>query len=158
MERVNRILKHPKFIAYLALNEAAEDTRRFCHHDLQHAVDVARVAYIISLEKGYALNKEVIYMAALLHDIAKWKQYQSNMDHASEGAVLAAEILQDIGIDEGETEFILEAIRSHRSGAANSPLGEIIYEGDKVCRLCSHCKALHECNRFDQGQTPLFRY
>lgn len=159
MEWVDKILQHPKFNEYLALNAREEEQRRLCRHDLQHALDVARVAYIISLEKGFPLSKEMIYVAALLHDIAKWKQYREKVDHAPEGAVLAEKILEDIGIRGTEAEMILDAIRSHRrKGEKGTPLSEVLYAGDKTCRLCIRCEGIGECNRFEHGEQPVLEY
>lgn len=159
MEMANKILKHPKFIKYLELNAKAERDRRFCCHDLQHAVDTARVAYIIALENKFNLSRDIIYSAALLHDIAKWKQYSSKADHALEGAVLAEQILKDVDMNAQDSELILDAIRSHRTGGENnSPLGMVLYAGDKACRLCSRCAVIHECNRFDGALLPDLQY
>lgn len=159
MELAEKILRHPKYIEYLALNKGEETHRKFCRHNLQHALDVARVAYIISLEKGYGLDKEIIYVTALLHDIAKWKQYRTKVDHASEGAALALEILEDIGIDGSHVPTILDAIRSHRTkGPRESLLSEVLYDSDKSCRLCINCKGIAGCNRFLNGEKPELMY
>lgn len=159
MELIYKILQHPKFIKYLKLNAKEEKQRKFCHHDLQHALDVARVAYIISMEKGLNLDKELIYVAALLHDIGKWKQYREKLDHALEGAILAEDILRDIGVNEQQIELILEAISDHRNKSEKkTPLSEVLYAGDKACRLCISCKNIKECNRFENGKQPILEY
>ena len=74
MQRVWRIYEHPFFEEGLAKNKDAEKERKFCHHDMNHFLDVGRLMYIFSMERGYALGKEEIYAAALLHDIGKWQQ------------------------------------------------------------------------------------
>lgn len=43
---------------------------------MSHLLDVARIAYIRNLEKGYGFRKDVIYAAAVLHDIGKALQYE----------------------------------------------------------------------------------
>ena len=159
MEIVEKILEHPTYIRYMKLNYEAEKDRLFCRHDLQHAFDVARVAYIMNLEKKLAIKKEVIYAAALLHDIAKWKQYQYKVDHALEGAILAKEILEDVEIGKEDAEEILDAIKTHRrKNLQKSSLGIVLYESDKVCRPCVFCKSIDECNRFTGGQKPELKY
>ncbi|MDF2985337.1 MAG: putative domain HDIG-containing protein [Eubacterium sp.] len=159
MDLVNNILKHPKFIEYIGLNKAREVERIFCHHNLQHALDVARVAYIIALENRYDLSKEIIYAAALLHDIAKWKQYKEKVDHASEGAVLAGEILEDLNTNIEDTEMILDAIRSHRiKGRGTSTLSIVLYAGDKSCRPCIDCNMVKECDWYIDGKEPELLY
>lgn len=159
MEFANKILKHHKYVRYLELNAEAEKTRTFCRHDLQHSVDVARTAYIITLEKGLDLGKDLIYSAALLHDIAKWKQYRDKSDHAAEGAVLALEILRDVGMDDESSERIASAIRLHRTkGEKPDPLSYVLYAGDKACRTCTQCGSIDKCNRFEDGRQPELLY
>ncbi len=159
MERVLKILNHPLFKKYMELNSQAEKDRKFCLHDIQHVMDVARVAYIIALENKYDLDKEIIYITALLHDIAKWKQYSQNTDHAAEGAVLAREILVDLNMEKGDTEMILDAIAKHRTKEGHSTsLSKVLYEGDKSCRQCVSCNMVEECNRFANGRIPELYY
>ncbi|AEY65266.1 HD domain-containing protein [Clostridium sp. BNL1100] len=159
MERVQRILNHPQFKKYMELNFQAEKDRKFCRHDIQHSLDVARVAYIIALENKYDLDKEIIYITALLHDIAKWKQYSQNADHAAEGAVLARKILVDLNMEKGDTEMILDAIAKHRKMEGHSTsLSKVLYAGDKSCRQCVSCSMVKECNWFINGSTPVFNY
>ncbi len=159
MELVQRILNHPQFKKYMELNSRSEKDRKFCLHDIQHVMDVARVAYIISLENKYDLDKEIIYITALLHDIAKWKQYSQKADHAAEGAVLAREILEDLNIDKGDTEMILNAIAMHRKKEGHStPLSKVLYEGDKSCRQCVSCSMVEECNWYASGEIPVLYY
>ena len=159
MDIVKKVLMHPDFINYIQLNETAEKERKFCRHDLQHAVDVARVAYIISLEKNFSLSKELIYVTALLHDIGRWKQYKDKSDHAEEGAKLAKKILEDLDIDRRDIEMIMEAIASHRiKGRGKSPLSEVIYDGDKSCRPCVYCVMVNECNWYSDGHHPELLY
>ena len=68
MERIDRILAHPLFVSHLEKNRQAEEGRKFCRHDLQHFLDVARIGQICSLEEGQGLDRELVYAAALLHD------------------------------------------------------------------------------------------
>ncbi|AEV28817.1 putative domain HDIG-containing protein [Sphaerochaeta pleomorpha str. Grapes] len=159
METVEKILAHPQFWAYLELNAEAEKDRVYCKHDYQHALDVARVAYCIVLERHLSIDKDLLYATALLHDIAKWKQYALGSDHAEEGAVLAGQILSDIGLDKDTTASILCAIRTHRAkDGEKSLLGEVLYESDKACRPCISCKSLKGCKRFPDGKKPALQY
>ena len=80
MERVNKILNHHCYIDNLKKNSEAEKKRVFCMHNLQHFLDVARIGYIMALERNISIEKEVIYVAALLHDIGKkfTKEYKDS--------------------------------------------------------------------------------
>ena len=159
MEKVQMILNHPQFKKYMELNFQAERERKFCHHDIQHSLDVARVSYIIALENKYDLEKEIIYITALLHDIAKWKQYSQKVDHAAEGALLAREILDDLNMKKEDTEMILDAIAKHRKKEGHSThLSKVLYAGDKSCRQCFNCCMVGGCNWYADGFTPALYY
>ncbi|QEK11033.1 HD domain-containing protein [Crassaminicella thermophila] len=159
MERVNKILHNPKYIDYLNRNAQAEKNRIFCHHDLRHAIDVARVSYILALEENLSIKKEVIYAAALLHDIGRWKEYLQGIDHASASADLASEILKESGYIKEEKDLIYSAIRNHRKyNKQNPPLDKILYKSDKISRPCSECLVINQCKRFLNGGNPKIDY
>ena len=103
MDRIDRILAHALFREYLEKNREAEKDRIFCRHEMTHFLDVARIGRIINLEEGLGVAEELIYAAALLHDIGKHLQYSQGIPHEKAGAELAPEILRDCGFDEKET-------------------------------------------------------
>ena len=94
MEKVQKLYRHPLYRECLEKNKKAEETRIFCKHGMEHFMDVARIAYILSVDRAYAVSKEIIYAAALLHDIGKWKQYEDGTPHEKASADLA-ELLYD---------------------------------------------------------------
>lgn len=67
MDRVNAVICHPLYLEYYHRLERAEKERIFCRHQMSHLLDVARIAYIRNLEKGYGFRKDVIYATALLY-------------------------------------------------------------------------------------------
>lgn len=146
MERVNRILEHSVFKENLERLQILEKDRIFCNHTMEHFLDTARLAYIRALEEQLDLPRELIYAAALLHDIGRTRQYTENIPHHEAGAELAGSILPDCGFDEAETAQICEAIRNHRNQGAETLLGKILYEADKKSRNCFCCPAAKECN------------
>jgi len=159
LKRVNIILNHPKYIDYMNKNADAEKDRVFCHHDLCHVIDVARVAYIMVLENKLLIKKDVVYAAALLHDIGRWKEYAEGMDHAVASAILAVEILIDSDFSGEEIEIILKAIRDHRKDNSQSTfLSSVLYKSDKICRPCIECIVRDKCKRFFDGRQPEFYY
>ena len=89
MERIDRILAHPLFVSHLEKNRQAEEGRKFCRHDLQHLLDVARIGQICSLEEGQGLDRELVYAAALLHDIGRHLQYEEGIPHEKASAGIA---------------------------------------------------------------------
>lgn len=148
MKRVNNILAHPLFQQHMEQNEAAEQDRIFCRHDMGHLLDVARIAMILNLEEGLGLEKEILYGAALLHDIGRHEQYENGTPHEEAGARIAPAILGECGYNEKETDVIVGAIRMHRTKAAaeNADLGGVLYRADKMSRPCFGCKAESVCN------------
>jgi len=159
VQRVNKILDHPKFIDCLNKNAQAEKNRIFCCHDLRHAIDVARISYILALEENLSIPKDVIYAAAISHDIGRWKEYLEGVDHADASADLALEILEDSGYTSQEKKLITSAVRNHRNeGQQNSHMDKILYRSDKISRPCSGCLVINQCKRFSNGEEPQFDY
>ncbi len=148
MSRIDEIIRHPVFIEHMKKNEAAEQDRIFCRHDMGHLLDVARIAMLLNLEEGLGLTKELLYGAALLHDIGRHEQYEHGTPHEEAGAEIAPAILADCGYTEKETHVITEAIRQHRNKAVAecADLNGILYRADKLSRPCFYCKAKRECN------------
>lgn len=147
MDRVNKILKNENFKKYLKKNKKCEKNRVFCKHNLQHMLDTARIAYIINLENGLNIDKEVIYAAALLHDIGRWMQYEKNIPHEEASVQLASPILQECGFSEKESQDIANSIYFHRDKEEKTEgLRNIIALSDKLSRNCLYCKSAAECN------------
>ena len=92
MKRVNKILENSTYQEYIRKNKAAEVDRIFCCHNMEHFLDVARIAQIINLEEKLELSKELIYATALLHDIGRHVQYEDGTPHEVASAKLAENI------------------------------------------------------------------
>lgn len=148
MERIDKILNHDLFLHYLKMNEQAEADRIFCHHDMVHFLDVARIAMIFNLEEGLNIPGDIVYAAALLHDIGRHIQYADGTPHEEASAKLAPEILTDCGYSYKETHVIVSAIETHRDASVSeeASLNGILYKADKTSRPCFACKAEKECN------------
>lgn len=147
-DRINKILKHERFCENLGKNMAAEADRRFCRHDMAHFLDVARIGMIIDLEENLGISEELIYAAALLHDIGKHRQYGEGIPHEQASAGIAPEILKDCGFTEKETDAILDAILAHRDSAVRweQNLRGVLYRADKASRPCFACEAERDCD------------
>lgn len=146
MKRVQYILSHPSYQEYLKKIREEEQERIFCRHDLSHFQDVARLAYIFKLERGYEVSKELIYAAALLHDIGKWQQYRKGIPHETASSRLAEEVLLDAGFLEPERRQIRQAILHHRRGDGTEELDILLYDADKMSRNCYACPVKETCN------------
>lgn len=148
MDRIDKILKHDIFLNHLERNNSAEADRRFCHHDIIHFLDVARIGEIINLEEGLEIPREWIYAAALLHDLGKHIQYESGTPHEKASGEIAPAVLRDCGFSEEESNKIVEAILEHRNPkiADEQNLKGVLYRADKASRACFACAAEEDCN------------
>lgn len=160
MDRIDNILKHDLFIKNLEKNMTAEADRCFCRHDMVHFLDVARIGMIINLEEDIGIPKDLIYGAALLHDIGKHRQYGEGIPHEQASALIAPEILRDCGFDEKETSVIIDAILQHRNSEVipERNLKGVLYRADKASRPCFVCKAEHDCNWKDGKKNRKIAY
>lgn len=145
MERINKILSSPQFIRAINETKKAEQGRIYCLHGLEHAADTARISYILSLEEGTELKKDIIYAAALLHDTGRFRQYADGTPHQKASVEIAAEILPQCGFDDNEISEILSAIDTHRHGEPKNKLGKILQKADNLSRLCFDCSARSTC-------------
>ncbi|MBQ8816385.1 MAG: HD domain-containing protein [Lachnospiraceae bacterium] len=152
MDRVNQILKHSLFNKYMQANAARETERIFCKHDMAHVMDVARIAYILNMEEEYRFSKELIYGAALLHDIGRHVQYDTGEKHAVVSARLAPVILQECGYDSEEIQKIVSAIATHsdKSLIDERNLNGLLARADQISRACYNCRAVGECDWSDE--------
>lgn len=145
MERINRIIAHPAFMAAMKELKACEAAREYCLHDMEHLLNVARIMMIRNLEDNLHFEKEHIYAAALLHDIGKVSQYKTGEKHALAGGEAARAILPACGFSAGETDMIVRAIQTHNTDAPANPLGELLRTCDKRSRNCFLCAAAGTC-------------
>ena len=172
MERVNRILSNPAYQEAIRKNEELERDRRYCHHDMAHFLDVARIAMLLAVKEKLPISQAqklsisqaqelshlqvqevpimeaLVYAAALVHDIGRYRQYEDGTPHEQASAELAPKILLESGFDQKETDVIVDAVRSHRNEniAEERSLRGLLYRADKLSRACFACFARQECN------------
>lgn len=157
MERFNKLIQDEDYKLCLEKIRVCEKERIFCRHDVQHFLDVARLCYILALESGCDVSKEVIYTCAFLHDIGKWQQYTENIPHETASHQLAKPLLEKYRFDENEQQQILSAILQHRKGAEKG-LGRLMYQSDKLSRDCRSCKAYTACNWTEEAKNNTISY
>ncbi len=148
MERVNKILADSFYQSYLEKNNQAEAERRFCRHNIGHFLDVARLALILNEQDCYGQEQEIVYAAALLHDIGRWMQYKDGTPHEKAGCMLAPEILKSCDFTKEEADRILKAIADHRNAEIKEEksLSGLLYRADKLSRACFACEMEQECD------------
>ena len=159
MKRIDAILQDERFRYGLQRIEELEKERIFCCHRLDHLLDVARIAWIMVLEQQLKLEKELVYGAALLHDLGRYRQYEEQIPHHKASAELAQAILPDAGYTAEETALITEAIGQHGEAAASSSsLGQVLYQADKLSRNCFRCAAQPECKWSEEKRNKTVLY
>ncbi len=147
MERYQKVAKHKKLQEYMERIKVCEEGRVYCGHDWEHLLSVARIAYILALENKMDLDRDMIYGAALLHDIGKQAQYERGVPHEIEGALLAEGILEDCGYSKEEIKEISLAILGHRRyKEEHNDFQKLLYRADKLSRPCRSCLVRSECN------------
>lgn len=152
MHRVRIILQDKDYRRYLDLNAKAEQQRIYCKHDYYHAVYVARLTYLLAMDKDFekAVSlKPLIYAAGVLHDIGRWVEYDTGEDHALVSARLAGPILQQAGFSSEEIKSIVIAVSEHRRSDA-SGLGALLAEADDLSRECHRCAAVETCYKSER--------
>lgn len=172
MDRVNRILRNPAYREAVQKNEEAEKERRYCHHDMAHFLDVARIAMLLAAKEHIVgseaeelpvsedgslpiseaeelpILEDLVYAAALVHDIGRYRQYEDGTPHEEASAVLAADILLASGFNKKETDVIVDAVRRHRDAgiAEEKSLRGLLYRADKLSRACFACPVQEDCH------------
>lgn len=146
MERFQKIIWHKTYQETYERLQQLETGRKFCGHDMEHFLSVARISYLMILEQNLPISKDIIYATALLHDLGRADQYEKGISHEEAGALLAEEILKDCGYTEEERQFMTDTILKHRDiKEEKESFTSIFYRADKLSRDCIHCKAREEC-------------
>ena len=144
MNNIDVIMSNKLYKEALKKLSEYERDREFCNHTIEHFIDVSRIAYIMVLEEGLKVSKDVIYAIGLLHDIGRVRQYEEGIHHDIASVEMSREILKETSFTEQEINIILNGIANHRKESDNK-LEEIIYKADKLSRQCFNCKAEKEC-------------
>lgn len=152
----NRIIKNNLFKEAMDTINHKEEKRIFCRHSIVHCLDVARIAYILTLENNLNINKDIIYSTALLHDIGR--AFDDKV-HDIKGADLAEKILKECNFNNCDIEEIKYAILNHRKNVtALNNLGDIISQADKLSRQCYNCQAQKECYWSEERRNKEINY
>lgn len=158
MEKVNQILNNDIFKSNMKLIEELEKDRKFCKHGLDHSLDVARIAYIKSLEDNLNISKEVIYAVGLLHDLGRSLQYKEGIPHHEGSVILAKQILKDTLFNDDEKSLIISGIENHRKSDDKNYFYKLIQDSDKLSRNCFSCKSYNECYWDSNKKNDFIKY
>lgn len=157
MKYLDLLWKNHRYMELLEKLEEVEQTRIYCRHDMAHFTDVARLSYIKVMENHLDIEKEMIYLTAFLHDIGRVQEYEKGISHAKASALLAGEILVDIGYEPRKIEQISYAIEGHQKKDRiqiettvdeeknMQELADILIWADQHARACFICKSVDSC-------------
>lgn len=104
-------------------------------HDWDHTRRVYNMCLHIGKIEGADL--EVLKIAALLHDVGRQRQDESNGEicHAEKGAEIAAEVLKGFPISDEQMANIIHSVLSHRFRGNNRPKtleAKVLFDSDKL--------------------------
>lgn len=155
--RYNNIIENKEYRTLLKELENFEKERKYCKHGLEHLLDVARISYIMSLEDNAGIPKDIIYAAALLHDIGRVKVIHNGCGHDRVSVDIAGKILYECGYSKKEIEKVCDAILAHscrrnigefietRKKGSALELYEYLQISDQLSRNCFKCGVSDTC-------------
>lgn len=160
MERFQKIVWNDEFKKRYEKLQELEKDRKFCGHDMEHFLAVARICYLMVLEKNIPVSKDVVYGAAFLHDLGRADQYEKGISHEVAGAELAGEILAQCGYGREEIDFIVDTILAHRrmDQTGSEGFAELFYRADKLSRDCIHCPVRDLCYWPEERKNKIYSY
>ena len=104
-------------------------------HDWSHTERVCNLCLRIGEAEGADI--EVLEIAALLHDVGRLSQDESNgmICHAEKGAEIAGNLLKDFPIPDNSKRNIIHSIQTHRFRRNNRPEtieAKVLFDADKL--------------------------
>lgn len=126
------VRSHPQTIAFLRGADAHLRAMGYTEHGERHAALVAKIASNVLDHLGHdARNVELAAIAGLLHDIGNVVNREM---HGQTGAILAKDILTDLGMDLTEVVRVMGAIGNHETtwGHATDTVAAALILADKA--------------------------
>lgn len=159
MEYVRKLLQETDYLRQLKKLEQLEKERVFCRHGLAHVLDVARIAWIMALEKQIPVEKEAVYLTALLHDVGRIREYQEKVPHHEAGIAMARDYLEQIGYPKEQQALICTAIGEHRDKDCTAEdFIKVIQRADHKSRNCFFCEASGACKWSEELKNRTIEY
>lgn len=166
LDRINAIINNSEYQDWIIANNQAEYGSEYCRHGLEHAFDVARIAYELWLDhQGNPLARDIVYATALLHDIGYWSKFEALQDDSEENccehtadlndnqetpfqtaAVLAEDILFDAGYHPAMIAEIQKAILNMETDSKEG-LSVILRRANELSRPCFICPMKNKCQK-----------
>lgn len=116
------------------IKERSEEFFRLSHHDKSHVERVYHLAVRMATEENADLD--VVRAAVLLHDIARAMEDEGRIeDHATEGAKMARNILEEVNFPKEKIDKVIHCIETHRFRKAVVPESleaKILQDADRL--------------------------
>lgn len=146
MSYLARLLALESYRQALRALEDQEADRIYCKHNLDHFLDVARVTMLVCADFDIPADKDVVYLAALMHDLGRLDKGQA--DHPVASAQLADQWLEAIDFPADRRPEVIRLIEGHgwRGPAVPSNLLEAFSLADSLSRPCYQCPATDSCH------------
>jgi uncharacterized protein len=122
---------------YQRIKEIVERELSGSAHEIDHVIRVYNLCLHLA-KHGPGMDLDVLKTAALLHDIARAKEFKDktgSIDHAALGAETAAEILRTLGYSEEKTAHVKHCIAAHHFRGKVKPEtreARILFDADKL--------------------------
>ena len=126
------IKKHPEVVALLERGDYNLGVLGFTDHSMAHCALVAERAAYILRKLGYDQHQEELAkIAGCMHDIGN---AINRTHHAELGALLANDILKEVGMPIADRMVVISAIGSHdeSTGGAKDPVSAALILADKT--------------------------
>ncbi|MDD2972927.1 MAG: HD domain-containing protein [Lachnospiraceae bacterium] len=127
-----QIKENKKINTYISIGNEVLGVLGYTDHSKVHAIKVAETAAKILKELGYSKREiELAKIAGFMHDMGN---SVNRHDHAHHGALMAFQILSDLGMEDSEIAQIIAAIGNHDedTGTAVTPISAAIILADKT--------------------------
>lgn len=126
LEKENKILRVVELAkSFYDKNDSA--------HDFDHALRVTTIGVRIARQEGADI--ELIVLAGILHDTARYDQRMTGICHAQRGAEIATDILEKLDYSEEKIKKVQEMIRTHRFRGGSKPEtleAKVLFDADKL--------------------------
>lgn len=129
-------MKYSEQIKKIARSYFDELDKNDFSHGFTHVQRVLTFCFVIGKKENGDL--ETLEAAALLHDIARGREDSGEVeDHANEGALLAEQILKEIGFPQEKIQNVIHCIAAHRNkGSPPQTLeAKILQDADRLDAL-----------------------
>lgn len=102
-----------------------------------HTFDHTMRVYLLSMQlsEGLPANKRVLEAAALLHDVGRPREAESDVSHSILSGEMSRDFLRELDFSASEIDRIVAAIRTHRFSEQIEPTsleGQILSDADKL--------------------------